>query len=111
VHDSLAAVPIELGAEFEHGLSPEMSHLMNTPVLTVYEQTRRALHIDRGRVLTDKKVGEIADRVLSRLKESVRRKDESFEDYLRRCRPADERNGRVCWHSFDPSRTTSPLCI
>jgi hypothetical protein len=50
----------------------------------VCEVTPKALHIDHGRVLKEDEAGEVADRVVSQLAKPVRKKDESFEDYLRR---------------------------
>lgn len=84
VHDSMAPLATELGAEFVHGRPPEVWDLIRTAGLTAYEHTSRALHLARGRVLKEKQVGEIADRLLSQLAKSARRRDESFEDYLRR---------------------------
>jgi monoamine oxidase len=86
VRDPLAPIPIELGAEFVHGLPPETWNVIRTERLTAYEQTPCALHIDRGRVLKEKKVGEIADRILSQLGKSSRQQDESFAQYLSRSR-------------------------
>jgi phytoene dehydrogenase-like protein len=86
VHDPLAPLPVELGAEFVHGQPPETWDLIRAANMTVYEHTAKALHIDRGRVITNKEVGELADKVLAKMAKSVRKKDESFEDYLRRSR-------------------------
>ena len=86
VHDPLAALPIELGAEFVHGVPPEIWQLIHQEGLTAYEHTPEALYIDRGRVLKNKQVGQIADRVLSQLGKPARKKDESFADYLHHSR-------------------------
>jgi monoamine oxidase len=90
VHDPLAPLPIELGAEFVHGRPPETWDLIRTANLTAYEHTSDALHIDKGRVVAKKQVGEIADQVLSQMARSAGRKDESFEDYLRHSRQRAE---------------------
>jgi monoamine oxidase len=84
VHDPLAQVPIELGAEFIHGRPPQIWDLLRNAALTAYEHTARALHVDGGRFLEEKEVGEIADRVLAQLSKSTKRTDESFEDFLGR---------------------------
>jgi len=90
LHDPLSPAPIELGAEFVHGRPPETWELIRKAGLVACQHTSCALHIDRGRILKDKEVGELADRVLSKMAESGSRKDETFEDYLRRSRqPAD----------------------
>lgn len=84
VHDPLASLPVELGAKFIHGLPPETWQLVRQAGLTAYEHTAEALHLDRGRILKDQKVGEIADDMLAQAAKSSRKKDETFEDYLRR---------------------------
>lgn len=86
IHDPLALLPIELGAEFVHGRPPEIWDLIRSSNLAAYEHTAQALHMDGGRVATRKDVGEIADRVLSDMAKSKRRCDESFEHYLERSR-------------------------
>ena len=65
VHDPLAPLPIELGAEFVHGLPPETWGLIRQANLTAYEHTAKAVHILNGGILMDKDVGEFADRVVS----------------------------------------------
>jgi monoamine oxidase len=90
VHDPLAPLAIELGAEFVHGRPRETWDVIRTGGLTAFEHTDQALHLDRGRVLKEKKVGEIADRVLSPMAKAVRRKDETFEDYLARSRQSPD---------------------
>lgn len=83
VHDPLAPLPIELGAEFVHGRPRETWDFIRAANLTAFEHTADALHINGGRAAATKQVGEVADRVLSQMAKSTRRKDESFEDYLR----------------------------
>lgn len=83
IHDPLAPLPIELGAEFVHGRPPEIWDLIRASNLTAYEHTSRAVHIDQGRVRATAEVGEIADQVLSEMAKSKRKRDESFETYLR----------------------------
>jgi monoamine oxidase len=106
VHDPLAPIAVELGAEFVHGRPPETWELIRAANLTSYEHTAQALHLGRGGVVQQKRVGELADRVLSQLAKSSRRKDESFEDYLRRCRqPAAVKNwARVHIEGFNAAR-------
>jgi monoamine oxidase len=89
VHDPLAPVPIELGAEFVHGRSAESWNVIESAGLAAYEHTAQALHIDRGRVLKEKEVGEVADHVMEQMAKS-KRKDESFEDFLGRSRQSPE---------------------
>jgi monoamine oxidase len=86
VHDPLVPLAIELGAEFLHGRPSELFELIQSAGLTAFEHTGQALHLDSGRILKEKKVGQIADLILSPMAKSARRKDESFEDYLARSR-------------------------
>src|SRR5213075_2455645 len=83
VHDPLAPLAIELGAEFVDGRPPEIWRLIQDAGLTACEHSSQALHVDPGRIQKTA-VGEIANRVLSQMAKSVRRKDESFERYLSR---------------------------
>jgi len=86
VHDPLAPGAIELGAEFVHGRPPEIWDLIRTNRLMAYEHTGHARYMDRGRILASEEIGDTADRVLSKIAKSKRRKDESFEDFLHRSR-------------------------
>src|SRR5579862_1503477 len=63
VHDPLAPLPIELGAEFVHGRPPETWELIRTANLAAYEHTERALHLDRSRLFKEAQVGEMGDAV------------------------------------------------
>jgi monoamine oxidase len=106
LHDPLAPLPIELGAEFVHGRPPETWEWIRSANLTAYEHSAEALHLDSGRVLQDRHVGEIADRFLSQSAKFVARKDRSFEDYLRRSRQrADLKDwARVHIEGFNAAR-------
>lgn len=84
VHDPMAPLPIELGAEFVHGRPPESWDLIRNAGLAAYEHTSTVLHIDDGKVLTEKTAGEFADHVLSQMGKSRRSRDESFDSYLQR---------------------------
>ncbi len=106
VHDPLSPVPVELGAEFVHGRPPEIWDLIRTAGLTAYEHVSEALFMDRGRVLDENEPGEVAERILSRMVKPDRRKDVSFEDYLRRSRePAEAKNwARTYVEGFNAAR-------
>lgn len=84
IHDPLAQLPIELGAEFIHGRPPQTWDLIRSAGLTAYEHTARARCVDAGRFLEETEAGKIADRALAAMSKSARRKDESFEDFLQR---------------------------
>ena len=106
IHDPLAPLPVEMGAEFIHGLPPETWSIVEEAGLKTYEHSSRALHIDRGRVLDEKEVGERAEKVLEDLAKSHRRKDESFEDFLaRRHATLDIKNwARIYVEGFNAAR-------
>jgi monoamine oxidase len=86
VHDPLAPVPVELGAEFVHGLPPETWDIIRQNNLTAYEHSALALHLSKGRIQQEKDNGELANRVLENLQKSKRKKDESFAEHLQRSR-------------------------
>src|SRR5436305_11880286 len=105
VHDPLAPLAIELGAEFVHGRPPEIWRLIQDAGLTACEHTSQALHVEHSRIQKTA-VGEIANRVLSQMAKSVRRKDESFEQYLSRSHQrSDVKNwARVHVEGFNAAR-------
>jgi monoamine oxidase len=84
IHDPLAQLPIELGAEFIHGRPHQTWKFIRSADLTAYEHTARARYVDAGRFLEEAEAGKIADQALSAMSKSARRKDESFEDFLAR---------------------------
>jgi monoamine oxidase len=106
VKDPLAPLPIELGAEFVHGLPPQTWDVIRAAGLSAYEHTSHALRIRRGRILNEKRAGEIADHVVSQIGKSARKTDESFEDYLRHSRqPAVAKDwARVYIEGFNAAR-------
>lgn len=84
VHDPLSPAPIELGAEFVHGRPEETWSIIRDGGLTAFEHTAHALHIDQGRVLDEKEVGEIAERVMAGISKTRKQRDESFDEFLQR---------------------------
>lgn len=106
MRDPLAPLPIELGAEFVHGRPPATWDWIRSAGLTTYEHTAKALHLDRGRVLTEKEVGEFGDHVLEKMAKSSRRKDESFADYLAHSSisPAVKNWARIHIEGFNAAR-------
>ena len=106
IHDPLSPLPVEMGAEFIHGLPPETWSIVAEAGLSTYEHSSHALHIDGGRVLDEKAVGERAEKVLEDLAKSHRRKDESFEDFLARChaRPDIKNWARIHVEGFNAAR-------
>ncbi len=84
IHDRLSPFPIELGAEFIHGRPHQIWDIINADSLSAYERSGHALHFQDGRILEDQEVSEIGEGVLSRLSRWAKRKDESFDEFLRR---------------------------
>jgi len=93
VHDPLSPIPLELGAEFVHGRSPEIWNIIRDRNLPVLEQTSHAVRMSQGKHLRDAGGEDIAEKVMSQMAKSRRQKDESFEDFLHRSRlPASARH-------------------
>jgi monoamine oxidase len=94
IHDPMAPLPIELGAEFIHGRPPEIWDLIRTRGLTAFEHASHGVHFDRGRIIDARQVGDLAATLLSRLAKSVSRKkhghDRSFDEYIRQSRASLE---------------------
>jgi monoamine oxidase len=109
VHDASAPVPIELGAEFVHGLSPDTWELIRSRDLTVFEHTSRTLHFDRGRILDNAGPDGIAARVLDGMAKSRGSKDQTFEQLLRHSRQSDEVKdwARIFVEGFNAARSDS----
>jgi len=106
IRPCMSELPIELGAEFVHGRPPEIWNWIRTASLSTYEHEARALHIDHKRIIHSQDVGTIADKVLSKMARSSRRRDESFEDYLRHSRiSSDARKwSRIHIEGFNAAR-------
>ncbi len=93
VHDPLSPVPIELGAEFIHGRPPALWDLIRDHNLLTYEHGAEAWHLHNAHAEKEKQVGQVADRVISKMAKSRRKKDETFANYLH--------------HSQQPSRAAA----
>lgn len=93
VHDPLSPAVIELGAEFIHGRPPALWNLIRDHHLLAYEHGAEAWHLHNGHAEKEKQVGQVAERVLSKMGKSRRKKDETFGNYLR--------------HSQQPSRAAA----
>jgi monoamine oxidase len=88
VHDQLASFPIELGAEFVHGLPVETWAIIQRAGLKVYEHSAKRLSMANGRILEESK----SEKVFSAAAKSRQRGDQSFDQFLRRSRyPAQAR--------------------
>jgi monoamine oxidase len=106
VHDPLVPSPIELGAEFVHGLPRETWELIRQAGLTAYEHTPEAVYIDQGQGLADGE-GEAVDSVFSQVARSGANTDESFEAYLQRSghSPEAKQRARMQIEGFNAARS------
>ena len=95
VHDPLTSFPIELGAEFVHGLPAETWNSIRRAGLKVYEHSSKSLYIDKGRILPESEAGGTTGKVFLAAAQSRRRSDESFEQFLRRSRYPAEAKARA----------------
>ncbi|HLK20703.1 MAG TPA: NAD(P)/FAD-dependent oxidoreductase [Bryobacteraceae bacterium] len=84
IQDPFSPLPIELGAEFVHGLPAATWRLIQSAGLTTYEHTARARLIDRGKFLEETEAGKIGESALAAMLKSTKRGDESFEAFLKR---------------------------
>jgi monoamine oxidase len=76
VRHPLGSFPIELGAEFVHGLPPETWGIVRRAGLKIYEHSAKSYSVSES----------AADRVFAAAAQSPRRGDQSFEQFLRRSR-------------------------
>ena len=106
VRDPLAPFPIELGAEFVHGRPPETWQLIRDAGLVAYEHTSPAVHLRDGKIVREKEVGQVAEGALANFAKA-RRKDVSFEDYLRHSRqtPEAKKWARIHIEGFNAARS------
>src|SRR3954470_19972413 len=104
VHDPVAQLPIELGAEFIHGLPQETWNLVRASGLTAYQHNNEAVHIVEGRVLSHHESGESADKLLSRL--SLRGKDRTLRESVKQAQgsPAAEKWAVAHIEGFNAAR-------
>src|SRR5690242_6287459 len=81
IHDSVAGVPIELGAEFIHGRADELRPWLRDASLRVVDIAGTRWRAERGRLRRVHEFWEQLDRVMRRLP-SRRERDRSFADFL-----------------------------
>ena len=103
VQDKLASFPIELGAEFVHGLPEETWSIIQRARLKVYEHSAKCHSMDKGRILAE---GD-SEKVFAAAAKSRQRGDESFDQFLRRSRYPAQAKIRAARHveGFDAART------
>lgn len=91
VHDPLCPVPVELGAEFIHGRSPELWNVIRSAALPVYDCADSSVQVRAGRIQNSEGVWEQVDRVMTDMQESASEgTDEPFSVFLARSPYTDQ---------------------
>jgi monoamine oxidase len=89
--DEFAPVPIELGAEFVHGRSPEIWDLARSGVFTVYDCNENSLHIKGGSIIHEADAWLLSEQVMDEMHQAAASGlDRTFSEFLHRSsQPAD----------------------
>ena len=90
--DPAAAIPIELGAEFVHGKSPELWHLAQRAHLKLYEVSDRHLYFENGKLIKSKNFWAKIESLNEKMRSAGT--DQSFKDFLSSL-PDDEETRRA----------------
>jgi monoamine oxidase len=80
VHPSLTDAPVELGAEFIHGLPREVWQIVERAGLETHELTGNRWRLEQARLVPMNGSWDLIDAIFSRIDESAT--DESFQDFL-----------------------------
>lgn len=107
VHDPHTLHPVELGAEFVHGCSPDVWDIIRSAGLLSYELTSPMVRLARGKVIDDPGTWKSADRILDQMAKAAKKKDESFDSYLSRSRApaAAKQRARQYVEGFNAARS------
>lgn len=90
-HDPLSPVPVELGAEFVHGRSPEIWEIVRSHGLLTYDCAESAIHVKNGVVQHGVEGWELVERVLQDMREAAKSgEDQSFSNFLERSSRSEE---------------------
>jgi monoamine oxidase len=90
--DPAATIPIELGAEFVHGKSPELWHLAQRAHLELYEVSKRHLYFENGKLIKSKNFWAKIESLNEKMRSAGT--DQSFKDFLSSL-PDDEETRRA----------------
>ncbi len=90
--DPAAAIPIELGAEFVHGKSPELWHLAQSAHLELYEVSERHLYFENGKLIKSENFWAKIESLNEKMRSGGT--DQSFKDFLSSL-PDDEETRRA----------------
>jgi monoamine oxidase len=80
VHPSLTNAPVELGAEFIHGLPREVWQIVERAGLETHELTGNRWRLEQGRLAPMSGSWDLIDSIFLRIDESA--PDQSFQDFL-----------------------------
>src|SRR5436190_13219650 len=79
-HDPAEKLPIELGAEFIHGKSPEIFSLINDAHLEFEEVTGRHWYLENGRLAKSNEFWSAVEDLMEPMKKQIQ--DQSLHSYL-----------------------------
>lgn len=83
MRDVRSPIPIELGAEFVHGLPREIVDVAESAPLTLYKCMEHAVHVRNGRVQKREDAWLQVDEVMKAMDAAVKRgRDETFAEFL-----------------------------
>jgi monoamine oxidase len=112
VHNSLTNTPVELGAEFIHGLPRELWQIVERAGLQTQELTGNRWRLEQARLAPLSGSWELIDSIFRRIDESAT--DESFQDFLEHACGDLPRHARIeaaayveSFHACDASRISA----
>src|SRR5262249_51611422 len=79
-HDQKSPVPIELGAEFVHGESPELLEIAHRSGLTLYDVTDQHFMLHDNRAISSEEYWIQMQNFFDRMKKT--RRDQSFQEFI-----------------------------
>jgi len=83
VHDPLSPIPLELGAEFIHGRSPEIWDIIRSHGLLAYDCAETAIRVKSGKAQNRAGGWEVIGRVMEDMRKAAKKgKDRSFASFL-----------------------------
>lgn len=83
VRDPLSPIPLELGAEFIHGRSPEIWDVIHSRGLIAYDCAQTAVRVRNGKAQQGTDGWELIDGVMQGMQKAAKRgKDRSFSSFL-----------------------------
>ena len=112
VHPSLTNAPVELGAEFIHGLPREVWQIVERAGLQTHELTGNRWRLEQARLAPMSGSWDLIDSIFGRIEESA--PDQSFQDFLEHACGDLRQHTRIeaaayveSFHACDASRISS----